>query len=498
MSTHRAALAVTAAAFLAACTQATPPDGTRRALDGSSPTTIVGLAGKCVDADGGSSDSGTRVQLYGCNDTPAQQWTFAADGTIRGLGDKCLDATGYSSDDGTPIELWDCNGGDNQQWTYDPATQQITGLGGKCLDVRDARSDDRTTIQLWGCWGGANQRWTLGSGGAVDGGPPDSGVPDSGGVDTGKPDSGVDTGAPDTKSPDSGTPDTAPPDTGSTGGGSLVVGPLAGATPGAWQSGDLPAAGMTMHYNFLLPHGYDSSKRYPLLVWLHENDMGSGFYDGGDPTGIASYVDGWFNTSEFRSAYPCIVVTPYADQRSDMGGATSNWGGWVPPGDHGPNEDAGVAVAQHFIDHYAVYARKVYVTGASLGGHGSWSFMLDYNARNGPFGKVFTAGMPFAGVIERYGFGVDPPSDVVARMRDVPVFAVHGSGDGTSQPNWDRAMWHDYGGGDPLPGAPGAGAPSGAYHYLEDPGLGHDVWDTYYALPAGKPLYDWLFAQTSP
>jgi hypothetical protein len=58
-------------------------------------------------------------------------------------------------------------------------------------------------------------------------------------------------------------------------------------------------------------------------------------------------------------------------------------------------------------------------------------------------------------------------------------------------------MWQDYGGG-AFPGAPGATAPNSSFRYLEDAGLGHDVWDTYYRLPAGKPLYDWLFAQSAP
>lgn len=279
--------------------------------------------------------------------------------------------------------------------------------------------------------------------------------------------------------------------------GTLVTGPLDGAAPGQWQAGDLDTGAMRMHYNYLLPHDYDPSRRYPLLVWLHENDMGNGYYQGGDGYSLAGYVDGWFNTSEFRRAYPCIVVTPYADQTSDPSGETSNFGGWVPPGDHGANEDGVAAIARYFEATYAVYAPKVYVTGASLGGIGSWALMLDYNAYNGPFGHIFTAALPMAGVIERYGFGVDPPQEVIDQLRDVPIFAVHGTFDGESQPNWDRALWRDYGGGE-LPGAPGAGAPDGAYHYLEDPNLGHDVWDTYAGLPNGAPLYDWLFAQTSP
>ncbi len=281
------------------------------------------------------------------------------------------------------------------------------------------------------------------------------------------------------------------------GGPPLIQPPLTGATPGAWQQDDVQTASMTMHYNYLLPYDYDPSHSYPVLVWLHENDMGDPYYDGGDPFGLASYVDGWFNTSAFRTQYPAIIVLPYADQRSDPGGETANFGGWVPPGDHGPNEDAVVAAVQRIESKFSVYPRKIYVTGASLGGIGSWALMLDYNAVNGPFGRVFAAGVPMAGVIERYGFGVDPPQAVIDQLRDVPVFAVHGAGDGESQPNWDRALWHDYGGGND-PGAPGAGAPGGAFHYLEDPGLGHDVWDTYAGLPNGAPLYDWMFAQTAP
>jgi hypothetical protein len=38
-------------------------------------------------------------------------------------------------------------------------------------------------------------------------------------------------------------------------------------------------------------------------------------------------------------------------------------------------------------------------------------------------------------------------------------------------------------------------AGSTAFHYTEDPNLGHDVWDTYYPLPNGKTYFDWLFSQ---
>jgi hypothetical protein len=64
---------------------------------------------------GGSSAGGTRVQLYGCNGTAAQQWTRTGD-TLRALG-KCLDVTGNNPADRTPLQLWSCTGGANQKWS---------------------------------------------------------------------------------------------------------------------------------------------------------------------------------------------------------------------------------------------------------------------------------------------------------------------------------------------------------------------------------------------
>ena len=65
---------------------------------------------------GANPANGTKVQLYDCNGTAAQQWAPAADGTLRSLG-KCLDATGPSSADGTRLQIWDCAASANQKWT---------------------------------------------------------------------------------------------------------------------------------------------------------------------------------------------------------------------------------------------------------------------------------------------------------------------------------------------------------------------------------------------
>jgi hypothetical protein len=303
--------------------------------------------------------------------------------------------------------------------------------------------------------------------------------------------------------------------------GTPVPAPLQGTvTPGTWQAGDVSVPGVTLpsgkplHFDYLLPDGYDPHFVYPLLVHEHEDEEGDAWYDGnnGDPLYLASAsgADSWYNSVAFRTGYPCIVVLPYADQTSggsDGNDAVENFGGWTNTGvsgtgttfsgDTGPNVFGVAGLVQHFIEGYSVDASRVYITGDSLRGIGSWYMILMYNRVNGASGKLFTAAMPFAGVLEINGFGAGPTAAQVAQLKNVPVFAVSGANDDTSRvQDWNQPMWQALAGNTDYPAPPnGAQAPSSSFHYLQDAALGHDVWDTYRPLPAGKPLYDWLFSQ---
>ncbi|GAA4261835.1 hypothetical protein GCM10022255_096090 [Dactylosporangium darangshiense] len=130
--------------------------------DSGTPSTrtgqITGYGGKCVDVAGASSANGTKIQLYTCNGTTAQQWTVGTDGTLRALG-KCLDVAGANSANGTKVQLYDCNGTAAQQWTAG-ANASLQSLG-KCLDATGPSSADGTQLQIWSCTAAANQSWTL-------------------------------------------------------------------------------------------------------------------------------------------------------------------------------------------------------------------------------------------------------------------------------------------------------------------------------------------------
>jgi predicted peptidase len=211
-----------------------------------------------------------------------------------------------------------------------------------------------------------------------------------------------------------------------------------------------------MEVNLLLPEGYPPAHRYPLVLYLHQLDMGDW------PEGLLKEIDPWFNTEAWRSAYPAIVVSPMLDQKADPSGKTINFGGVSP--DDQPGQDAAVAAVRQVMAQYSVDPSRVYVTGNSLGGIGTWDLLIGYNAISGTKAKIFAAGMPLAGATYDHGYPTPDPA-VVAALRDVPIWAIHGAGDTQVPLVWDKAM--------------AASLPRGAFHFTLAPDLAHDVWDTY-------------------
>jgi hypothetical protein len=131
------------------------PVGTQNS--GTGPIVALADTAKCVDDDTGSTADGTKVQMWDCNGTGAQNWTPQSDGTIR-LGGKCMDITHASTADGALVELWDCNGGGNQQW-QPVGGALVNPVSGKCLDDPGSTTANGTQLEIWTCNGGANQQW---------------------------------------------------------------------------------------------------------------------------------------------------------------------------------------------------------------------------------------------------------------------------------------------------------------------------------------------------
>jgi hypothetical protein len=121
---------------------------------------IVGLAGKCLDVAAAATADGTKIQLYTCNSTAAQQWTVTPDGPIRAFG-KCLDVAGAGTANDTKVQLYGCNSSAGQVWVAQPDGGLRNPNSNKCLDVSGNNPADGRQIVIWDCHTGANQRWIL-------------------------------------------------------------------------------------------------------------------------------------------------------------------------------------------------------------------------------------------------------------------------------------------------------------------------------------------------
>jgi len=124
----------------------------------------------CLDVIGDSTNAGTNVQQWYCDQQANQQWTiqsvtfgvYSITSVNSGL---CLDVTGQSTNAGTNVEQWNCNGQTNQQWTITPTSNNayiiVSVNSGICLDVTGQSTIAGTIVEQWYCNGLTNQQWTL-------------------------------------------------------------------------------------------------------------------------------------------------------------------------------------------------------------------------------------------------------------------------------------------------------------------------------------------------
>lgn len=121
---------------------------------------------KCVDITQSGMLNGTNIQLYDCNGTAAQQFSFdgRAIKLMQTTPNKCIDLKQSSDGNGTNIQLYDCNGTKAQQWIYDGFSKAFRSAvnTNKCLDVDHSNTANGTNIQLWDCNGTDAQQFVIG------------------------------------------------------------------------------------------------------------------------------------------------------------------------------------------------------------------------------------------------------------------------------------------------------------------------------------------------
>jgi len=211
-----------------------------------------------------------------------------------------------------------------------------------------------------------------------------------------------------------------------------------------WQDRVFKEAGGEVKYVLFVPPGYDPEKAYPVVLFLH--GAGESGTDGKKQAtvGLGKVV------KKKEKDFPAIVIFPQSQK-----------GGW---GANSAEGKRALAILDEVCKEYKTDAKRIYLTGLSMGGFGTWSIAAAHPER-------WAAIVPVCG-------GGSPAS--AEKFKDLPCWAFHGDMDTTVKADKSREM---------IEALKKAG---GTPKYTEYPGVGHNSWDKAYGT---EELYDWLFKQ---
>lgn len=228
-------------------------------------------------------------------------------------------------------------------------------------------------------------------------------------------------------------------------------------------------AGHQYHYRVWLPPHYTKLHRWPVVLFLH----GSGERGDDNVRQIGAGLAPALRKYEHR--FHCIVVFPQCPDGQE----------W-----YGDQEQQALAALEETIREFHGDRRRIYLTGVSMGGAGTW-----YMARHQ---RHFAAVVPVCGQVVRQAndpFPTDPPPDItrIVGARDpyaalaeaigtLPVWVFHGSDDNVIPVTEARKM------------VAALQQSGGRVQYTEYRGVGHECWDLTYGDPN---LVKWLLQQRS-
>lgn len=217
--------------------------------------------------------------------------------------------------------------------------------------------------------------------------------------------------------------------------------------------------GNVLRYRLLKPVEFDPAERYPLVIFLH----GSG-ERGEDNRAQLKHGAVEFCQPERRQQFPCYVLAPQCPAGMKWANYEKRDEGIQMLDEPSPQLRLLMELVQAMLDDSAIDKNRVYLTGLSMGGYGSWDALARWP-------EFFAAAVPICG-------GGD--TKTASRFSHVPVWCFHGDQDTSVPVEYSRSMIQA------LQSA--AGTPK----YTEYPGVGHDSWTETYQNEA---LYQWLFEQ---
>jgi predicted peptidase len=242
------------------------------------------------------------------------------------------------------------------------------------------------------------------------------------------------------------------------------------------------AKGRSLPYYFYIPAHYDPQQKYPLVLMLE----GSGERSNPKRTPEqnrqvlmhAQYVQIW--SAQYSSPYnpniqqrwPCFVVVPQLTTPQSWVNTNPGKGSYRLAA----QPDSSLLLTKELLDslqeeYTGIDANRLYITGLSLGGYGTWEAIERWP-------NYFAAAAPVSGA-------GDPTRAVL--LTNLPIWAFHGSKDPRVPVSGSRDMIN------------AIRAKGGKPRYTEFVGAGHGIWGRVYGFDTtGRvdDFYPWLFSQS--
>ena len=236
---------------------------------------------------------------------------------------------------------------------------------------------------------------------------------------------------------------------------SAAVDPLEATSPKAYTN----AAGKVLLYRVMGPAKMESGRKYPLVVFMH--GAGERGNDNAAQLKNATRFILAYMREKGADGYFIAAQCPGGQQWVD-----TPWGNLAHRMNEKPSESMGLLMelVGKMRTLSSVDTSRVYVTGLSMGGYGTWDAVQRHP-------DWFAAALPCCG-------GGD--TTLAWKIRDVPIWACHGAKDQavpvTRSRDMVSALW----------------AVGGNIRYREYPDLMHWCWDQTYSDDA---VLKWLFSQ---
>ena len=202
----------------------------------------------------------------------------------------------------------------------------------------------------------------------------------------------------------------------------------------------------TLPYRLILPENYDESKEYPLLFFFH----------GAGERGNDNELQFFHCVQYLADNMPeTIIVAPQCPVNHQW--VDTPWANGAYSIDTVPESNEMKAVMElleELKENYSIDTDRMYVSGISMGGFGTWDAIMRHN-------DVFAAAIAVCG-------GGDPSQ--AENLVDVPLYVFHGDADDAVPVSGSR---------DTVQAIKDAGGTK--VEYVEYKGAGHGIWNQAFA-----------------